>query len=118
MRRLINVERFLIVILLLTLFVYPITSSNGDPTDELETIRTYSRVYEFDYVSWTVSALGRKLVQAGLNTERYLTQADKHDLVLEYLYITNQTGRLEVELNNLLSNPGGADQASLEKTSL
>jgi hypothetical protein len=115
MSRLINIERFLISLLILTLFVLPISSSNGDPTEELERIRAYSRIYEFDYVSWTVSALGRKLVQSGLNPERYLTEGDKHDLVLEYLDLANQVNRLELELNYLLANSGGDDQASREK---
>ena len=115
MRRLINAERILISLLVLTIFVLPISSSNGNPTEELEKIRAYSRIYEFDYVTWTLSALGRKLVQSGLNPERYLTEGDQHDLVLEYLDLANQTNRLEIDLKNLLANPAVDDQTSREE---
>jgi len=115
MRRIIIVERFIISFFVLTLIVLPIPSSNGDPTDELEQIRAYSRRYEFDYVSWTASALGRKIIQSGLNTERYLSKSEKHDLVLEYLDLVNQVSRFEVELNNLLANPESDVHAEQEK---
>jgi hypothetical protein len=115
MSRLIVVQKIIISILVLVLLVLPVKGSNGDPTQELEQIRTYSRIYEFDYVSWTVSAMVRKLAQATLNTERYLTDTEKHDLVLEYLDLSREVIRLEGELANLLSDPANNDQDEREE---
>ena len=67
----INVVINLLIVLILIL---PIQGSVVDPTEELEQIRAYSRLYEFDYVTWTVSALARKLVQSSLNVNQYLPQ--------------------------------------------
>jgi hypothetical protein len=110
MQRFLIVKRSFLILLVLLLIVFPVRGSNSDPSNELEQIRTYSRLYEFDYVSWTVSALGRKLGQAGINVERYLSDVEKRDLVLEYLAMINQTNQLESELNNLLADPGKNDQ--------
>ena len=108
-------ERIIISTLVLLLLVLPISGSNLDPTLELEQIRTYSRIYEFDYVSWTISALGRKLIQAGLDVDRYLPLHEKHDLVLEYLDLGRQTNQLQGELSNLLADPDRKQQGAQEK---
>jgi hypothetical protein len=110
MSRLIVAERIIISLLVLLILVLPISGSNLDPTQELEQIRAYSRIYEFDYVSWTISALGRKLIQAGLDVERYLPNQEKHDLVLEYLDLSNQVNHLQGQLANLMSDPDRNDQ--------
>ncbi len=115
MSRLIVIERVIISFLVLLLLVLPISGSNLDPTRELEQIRAYSRIYEFDYVSWTISALGRKLVQAGLDVGRYLPDQEKHDLVIEYLDLSNQANQLQGELSILLADPDRNDQRELEK---
>jgi hypothetical protein len=115
MRRLIIFERIIIGLLVLMLLVLPISGSNLDPTRELEQIRAYSRIYEFDYVSWTISALARKYVQAGLDVGRYLPDQEKHDLVIEYLDLSTQANQLQVELSILLADPDRNDQRELEK---
>jgi hypothetical protein len=103
-------KRILIGLLVLFLLIISIPGSNTDPSDELEQIRAYSRIYEFDYVSWTASAFGRKFSQAGLNIERYLSNEQQHDLVLEYLELIQDVNQLEADLNNLLADPGGNGQ--------
>ena len=40
--------------------------SNYPQGDELQRIRSFSRPLEFDYVGWTVNALGTKLGQIAL----------------------------------------------------
>ncbi len=98
----INVVINLLIVLILIL---PIQGSVVDPTEELEQIRAYSRVYEFDYVTWTVSALARKLVQSTLKVNQYLPQPEKRELILDYLNLRNEVSVLQAELANLLSDP-------------
>ncbi|TFG48454.1 MAG: hypothetical protein E4H33_04155, partial [Anaerolineales bacterium] len=108
-------ERLLFIIILSLVLILPISGSVVDPTDQLEGIRAFSRIYEFDYVSWTVSAVGRKLVQSSLQIYRYLSPADKKSLVLDYLALRNQTSLFEGQLTQLISNPNQENGVELEK---
>ena len=94
--------------------ILPIEGSVVDPTEELEQIRAYSRVYEFDYVTWTVSALSRKLIQSTLKVNQYLPQPEKRELVLEYLTLRNEVSVLQAELANLLSDPNQENREQKE----
>ncbi len=111
------IERIFIIILILVLLILPISGSNLDPSRELEQIRAYSRIYEFDYVSWTISALERKFIQAGLDVDRYLPLQAKHDLVIEYLDLGRKTNQLQGELSNLLADPD-QDQRGIQEKKL
>jgi len=107
----INIAINLLIVLILIL---PIQGSVVDPTEELEQIRAYSRVYEFDYVTWTVSALARKLVQSTLKVNQYLPQPEKRELILEYLNLRNEVSVLQAELANLLSDPNQENRQQRE----
>ena len=87
------------------ILILPVRGAAVDPTDRLEQIRAYSRIHEFDYVSWTVSALGRKLLQSTLKVNQYLPQPDKRELILEYLNLRNEVSAHQADLVNLLSDP-------------
>ena len=107
----INIVINLLIVLILIL---PIQGSVVDPTEELEQIRAHSRVYEFDYVTWTVSALARKLVQSTLKVNQYLPQSEKRELILEYLNLRNEVSVLQAELANLLSDPNQENRQQRE----
>jgi len=92
-------------VLLVFILMLPVTGSTVDPTDELGQIRAYSRDYEFDYVTWTISAMARKLSQTSLKVDQYLTESDKRALILKYLELRNEVSALQGELANLLSDP-------------
>lgn len=98
-RHLIN---FLWIAVLLALVF---SGSTVDPTGPQEGIRAFSRAYEFDYVSWTVSALTRKLSQSSLAVEGYLTVEEQRQLVFEYLDLKNRANQLENELARVISDP-------------
>jgi hypothetical protein len=92
------------------LLILPIQGSTVDPTLELEQIRAYSRVYEFDYASWTLSAVKRKLVQSSLRIDRYISKPNEIQVVWDYLDLRNQVFQVEGELSNALSDPGLEDR--------
>ena len=52
--------------------------------------------------------------QAGLDADRYLSDQEKHDLVIEYLDLSNQANQLQGQLSNLLAAPGQDDHVQLE----
>jgi len=107
----INIVINLLIVLIL---IIPIQGSVVDPTEELEQIRAHSRVYEFDYVTWTVSALARKLAQSTLKVNHYLPQPEKRELILEYLNLRNEVSVLQAELANLLSDPNQENRQQRE----
>ncbi len=99
-------------LLIVVILVLPIQGSVVDPTEELEQIRAYSRDYEFDFVSWTVSALARKMVQSTLKVNQYLPSQEKRELILDYLNLRNEVSTLQSELADLLSDP---NQGNIEQ---
>lgn len=109
-------QNIFINLLIVLVFILPINGAVVDPTQELEQIRAYSRVYEFDYVTWTVSALARKLVQSTLKVNQYLPQQDKNELILEYLDLRNEVSVLQADLANLLSDPNQENREQRESS--
>jgi hypothetical protein len=85
-----------------------------DPSDQIEGIRTYSRAYEFDYVSWTLSALKGKTTQASLKVDSYLSVEDQRKVVFDYLQLKNETNQLISQLSNLLADPDQEDHQEIE----
>ena len=59
--------------IILLIAVQPIRGSGVDPSLQMEQIRTFSRPYEFDYASWTLSAVVRKISQASLKADKYIS---------------------------------------------
>ncbi|MCK5794961.1 MAG: hypothetical protein KAH12_09645, partial [Anaerolineales bacterium] len=85
MKQITHRHNIVINLLIVLILILPINGAVVDPAKELEQIRAYSRVYEFDYVTWTVSAMARKLVQSTFKADHYLPHQEKRELVLEYL---------------------------------
>lgn len=114
MKRVSILSRALTALLVSLILILPVRGAVVDPTDQLEQIRAYSRAYEFDYVSWTISALGRKLLQSTLKTEQYIPRTDQRELILEYLDLRNEVASLESELVNLVSDPDQEKRQNFE----
>ncbi|MCJ7715285.1 MAG: hypothetical protein MUO54_02025, partial [Anaerolineales bacterium] len=85
-------------IIILMLGILPVRGSEVDPSLQLEKIRAHSRTYEFDYVSWTVSALLRKLTQASLDVFRYIPREEGSKIVLNYLDLGNRINHTQENL--------------------
>ena len=109
-------HNIVINLLLVLILILPINGAVVDPAQELEQIRAYSRIYEFDYVTWTVSALARKLVQSTFKVDHYLPHQEKSELVLEYLDLRNEVSALQAELANLLSDPNQENREQRESS--
>jgi hypothetical protein len=82
-----------------------VTRSGVDPADKMEQIRAYSRAYEFDYVSWTLSALVRKTSQSSLSVENYLPIQEQRKLIFDYLQLKNETNQLQSQLREIIADP-------------
>jgi hypothetical protein len=96
--------------------VLPVRGSEVDLSQQLEQIRSYSRPFEFDYVSWVVSALGQKITQSSLKVYRYIPAGEERQIVLDYLNLRNQINQSQDILIGVLSDPQleNRDQAAAD----
>ena len=79
--------------------------SNYPQGDELQRIRSFSRPLEFDYVGWTVNALGTKLSQIALGAADNLAPEVQSQLVLDYLDLIRQIDEANHRLNEIYADP-------------
>ena len=111
-----KIGKLIFSLLIIIIGILPVRGSEVDPSQQLEQIRSHSRPYEFDYVSWTVSALGQKLIQASLKAYRYIPAQDGRQIVLDYLNLRNQIVQSQDSLIRALADPHleNRDQAAAE----
>lgn len=100
---------------LLVVMIALLGSSNVAHTDLNVRVRVFTRDFEFDYLSWTLSALETKLEQIALGTTRYLPEKIRHQTALEYLRLVQQIQQGEGELAIIYADPGITDPDSASK---
>ena len=89
-------RRWLTLTLVLLLSSFLLAFSNYPQGDELQQIRAYSRPLEFDYVGWTLNALGTKFSQVALGAAGNLSPIEQREVVLDYLDLINQGESQEI----------------------
>jgi len=94
-----------LILFLLLVLVLPLRGATIDPALQVEKVRAYSRPLEFDYVSWTASALWNKLKGYTLKADHYVTGSDSAAVVLDYLELRDEINRLEEDLKNVIADP-------------
>jgi hypothetical protein len=82
-----------------------LTRSVLPPGDPVERVRAYTRQIEFDFVVWTLDALGLKLGQTALGTSQYLTAAEGRQVVLDYLALIGQIQQTEAQIDAIYADP-------------
>ena len=87
-------------------------SSSMPPGDTYDRARAFTRNIEFDYVSWTLDALGIKTDQIALGTIDYLSPGEQHQVVTDYLDLVVQIQRAEAQLNDIYADPKISDPQS------
>lgn len=89
---------------LIVLFL--ITTSVWQPVSLEESIRPYTRPYEFDYASWTLNALIDKLFITTIGTNHYLTASQDKIIMEDYFQLLNEKKQLENSIETFFSDPG------------
>ena len=80
--------------------------SDRDLADQLH---RFTALVEFDFVGWTLGALGTKLGQDSVGEVGYLPEAERTELVRRYLDLVDRAGRLQGDLERLYADPSVAD---------
>ena len=99
-------QNSLVLLLMLILLV----GSNVSPINPSDQVRQYTRIMEFDYVSWTVDALLLKLGQASLSVPHYLTDDEQHAVVKNYLQLVQDIDQAEHEVELIYADPKITDK--------
>ena len=87
-------------------------ASSVSMADPLERVQALTRPIEFDYISWTVNALGIKLGQIALGSANYLPEDERSGTVLQALDLIRQINELEARLNDIYADPNISDPKS------
>ena len=75
------------------------------PGNQLERARAFTRAIEFDYLSWSLDALGLKFGRTALNAGSYVPAADRSQLVLDYLDLVREQAFLQYQIDELYADP-------------
>jgi len=97
---------FLFFIILLAGSTLLFSSAPGDAA------RRYTRPVEFDFVNWTLDALGVKLGQSAIDAPYYFDGSARHQLVVDYFHLMDTILQDENKLNLIYSDPSVKDPAA------
>lgn len=107
--RLKTILRITLWILVLTI---GLTRDSQLPQNHGWRARYYTRAYEFNYVSWAIDALTRKLAQFSTSSSNFLREEIQKQVVLEYLDLVAEIRRVEGQINEFFANPDIEDPAA------
>jgi hypothetical protein len=97
--------------IILTVFCFSLfTFSEPRLVDETDRVRAYTRVIEFDYVSWMFNAIWIKMQQGATGTPGYISREDGTIAVTDYLLLTQQTNQSEDALNRIYADASIKDK--------
>lgn len=98
---------------LIFLIITPLLGSSSlPPGNQVERIRAFTRAIEFDYVAWTLDALGVKLYQVALGTSDYIPSDRRSQLVIEYLGLVSQMNQTQHMLQQIYADPDISDPST------
>lgn len=96
-----KVWNYLIALTLMAGMVRSVSLADA-PSDRYQ---VFTRGNEFDFVSWTLDALGLKSAQAAWGLPRYLPERANRDLVLQDIYLVSQMNRLQRQIEIVYADP-------------
>ncbi len=67
---------------------------------------------QFDFVGWTLNALGLKAAQTLSTEQSYLNTGQRKQIVLDYFDLLDQSLKLEREIDNTFADPNQTDPAT------
>jgi hypothetical protein len=102
--------------LTLGLAVLILSSSTLAPAAAEQQVHGYTRMIEFDYVSWTVDALLLKIGQASLSTPRYLTTNQQTQLVKNYIKLVQEIDATNYQIELIYADPKITDKTTALKS--
>ncbi|HET60128.1 MAG TPA: hypothetical protein ENN32_07145, partial [Chloroflexi bacterium] len=91
-----------------------VTRSNVDINAQIEQIRAYSRMHEFEFFGWSVDAVWEKLQMYSLGLPKRLSQENTRGVIDQTMHLARQIRLLENQINQTLADPAiQADDISM-----
>jgi hypothetical protein len=100
-------------IVLLFFLMVAVAGSSLQVRDSLGQIRHFTWSEEFDFLGWTLRAIGEKAGQWGLGSARYLSNEARADSLREYLSVVSSLQSAEGRLADVVGDPAIEDPASV-----
>jgi hypothetical protein len=100
--KIIRVFWFLIFLCAVTLALTKSTVVIATPEDKAH---LYTRTIEFDYLGWTLNAVGIKTGEAGIGVTEKLTLFQKHQVVVRYFDLVRQLESVTGKVQAIYSDP-------------
>ncbi|MGD9092470.1 MAG: hypothetical protein PVF74_06460 [Anaerolineales bacterium] len=89
--------------------IFTLGRGSVPPSDLGERVRAFTRSIEFNFVDWTLNALGVKFGQSVLNPISYLPDDWRRELALNYLQLVAQIHQGEAILQAIYTDPNISD---------
>src|SRR6185503_7734436 len=70
---------------------------------------------QFDFIGWTLNALGLKLAQASSTEQNYLGTEARKQVVLDYFDLLDQSQDLERQIDTMFADPDQRDPAAASR---
>lgn len=102
-------RRLFNIVVVMSVAAAILTQSTVLLTDTTESVRVFTRSNEFDYITWTLDALGVKGLQAALGVQRFLSPEQSTDIVMAYLSQVERVMYLNIELDLMYTDPAMED---------
>jgi hypothetical protein len=91
--------------LLLGVLLLSLTVDVPPPADMETRVNRELAGEQFDFVGWEVEALWGKLTYSLIAPQRYLSEPDRHDILLDYLELVAETQHVEWEIYRVYADP-------------
>jgi hypothetical protein len=94
------------------LWIFLLTSASPLPGNTIDRARAFTRTYEFNYDTWTADAAWLKIQQSALGLPDYVERADRVQVVMESVRLTESILHAETQLQIIFADPGIKDKDS------
>jgi len=93
------------LVVLFTFILVMFSRSNVLELQRQDRVHAYTRMVEFDYVSWTLAAFYNKFEQAALATSHFLTPDQNKQIVKSCLSLVTDLDKINADIDKIYSDP-------------
>ena len=104
MRKEITLKKFHLLLSTIILILV-LTTSTWYPTDSYDSIRQFTRSFEFDYVGWEIDAGWKKISLLSLGSTHHLNDFQQRKIINDYFRLLNSSNELQRRITEIYSDP-------------
>jgi hypothetical protein len=101
-----TILRITLAIFVAGVMLFGFQSSSPNLGDRWTMTGVLARDYQFDYVSWELSAIGVKMVQTLYGVHPYMTEEDRSQYVRRYMADLSRAQQLEAQISAIYASEG------------